>query len=73
MKLKYKDRYLTKSRFKVALECKKKLFYLNDPDTYSNTNENDSFLTALAEGGFQVGALAKLYYPNGYEDRKSVV
>ena len=67
MKLKYKDRYLTKSRFKVALECPKKLFYLNDPNTYFNTNEDDSFLTALAEGGFQVGALAKLYYPNGYE------
>lgn len=63
----YKDRYLTKSHFKVALECPRKLFYLNNPDIYPNTNEEDSFLTALAEGGFQVGALAKLYYPNGYE------
>jgi hypothetical protein len=65
--IRYKDRYLTKSRFKVAMECPKKLFYLNNPDTYANANEDDSFLTALAEGGFQVGALAKLYYPNGHE------
>jgi hypothetical protein len=65
--MKYQDRYLTKSHFKVALECPRKLFYLNNPDIYPNTNEEDSFLTALAEGGFQVGALAKLYYPNGYE------
>lgn len=65
--MKYQDQYLTKSHFKVALECPRKLFYLNNPDIYPNTNEEDSFLTALAEGGFQVGALAKLYYPNGYE------
>ena len=65
--MKYKDRYLTKSRFKVALECPRKLFYLNNPEIYANTNEDDSFLAALAEGGFQVGALAQLYYPNGHE------
>lgn len=57
---------LTKSRFKVALECPTKLYYL-DKEEYANANIEDSFLEALAEGGFQVGALAKCYYPDGVE------
>lgn len=32
---------------------------------YANSNTEDSFLQQLAEGGFQVGELAKDYYPNG--------
>ncbi len=32
---------------------------------YQNNKEDDLFLEALAEGGFQVGELAKLYFPNG--------
>lgn len=59
-------RYLTKSRFKVGLECPTKLFFLDNP-TYGNTNLENSFLEALAEGGFQVGELAKLYHPGGIE------
>ncbi|KAA2238815.1 DUF2779 domain-containing protein [Chitinophaga agrisoli] len=57
-------RHLTKSRFKLALECPAKLYYTNKQE-YVNKKLNDTFLQALAEGGFQVGELAKLYYPNG--------
>jgi Domain of unknown function(DUF2779) len=59
-------RYLTKSRFKQALECPTKLFYAGKPD-YLNNSLEDSFLAALAEGGYQVGALACLMYPGGVE------
>ncbi|MCK9204536.1 MAG: DUF2779 domain-containing protein [Bacteroidales bacterium] len=57
-------RYLTKSRFKLALECETKLFYTRKPE-YPDKKVDDSFMEALAEGGFQVGELAKLYHPGG--------
>lgn len=57
-------RYLTKSRFKLALECPTKLYYTKKED-YNDLKIEDSFLEALAEGGFQVGELAKLYFPGG--------
>ncbi|MBE0583321.1 MAG: DUF2779 domain-containing protein [Desulfofustis sp.] len=59
-------RYLTKSRFKLALECPAKLFYTGKTE-YANQKLEDSFLLALAEGGFQVGELAKCYFPGGHE------
>lgn len=59
-------RYLTKSRFKQALECPTKLYYSGRPGYLNNSLEN-SFLAALAEGGYQVGALACLMYPGGVE------
>lgn len=59
-------RYLTKSRFKLALECPVKLYYTGK-DEYPDKKKDDDFLAALAEGGFQVGELAKLYYPGGIE------
>jgi hypothetical protein len=59
-------RYLSKSRFKLGLDCPAKLFYTGKPQ-YPDTSENDAFLEALAEGGYQVGALAKCYYPDGIE------
>jgi Domain of unknown function(DUF2779) len=58
------NRYLTKSRFKLACECPTKLFYTRK-DKYLNTNSDDSFLEALAEGGIQVGELAKFYFDEG--------
>jgi hypothetical protein len=57
-------RYLTKSRFKLALDCPAKLYYTGKPQ-YPDANSNNSFLEALAEGGYQVGELAKCYYPQG--------
>ena len=60
-------RYLTKSRFKLAVECPTKLFYSGKDRLYRNIKSEDSFLQALADGGFQVGRLAQLLWPNGYE------
>ncbi|MDD5486899.1 MAG: DUF2779 domain-containing protein [Dehalococcoidales bacterium] len=59
-----KPRFLTKSRFKLALECPTRLYYDGKPE-YANQELDDSFLKALAEGGFQVGALATCYFPGG--------
>lgn len=60
-------RYLTKSRFKLGLECPTKLFYTKKPTEYANSNLDDPFIKALADGGFQAGELAKCYYPGGIE------
>ena len=60
-------RYLTKSRFKLAAECPTKLFYTGKEKIYRNIKQEDSFLAMLADGGYQVGELAKLYYPEGIE------
>ena len=59
-----KPRYLTKSRFKLALECPTKLYYTRKPE-YENQSDTDTFLKALADGGFQVEELARMQYPNG--------
>jgi hypothetical protein len=59
-------RYLTKSRYKLALKCPTKLFYTGK-DEFPNTAMNDPFIVALAEGGYQVGELAKKYFPGGIE------
>lgn len=57
-------RYLTKSRFKLALECPTKLHYTGNPDYLDNATGN-TFMAALAEGGYQVGALACAMHPEG--------
>ena len=74
-----KQRYLTKSRYKLGLECPTKLFYTNKPKEYANVKIDDPFLMALADGGFQVEALARLEYPDGvlieaenYEYQKAI-
>lgn len=54
-----KPRYLTKSRFKLGYECVTKLFYTGKRDAYVDLMAEDSFLQNLAEGGYQVGELAK--------------
>ncbi|HKP69331.1 MAG TPA: DUF2779 domain-containing protein [Pyrinomonadaceae bacterium] len=59
-------RYLTKSRFKLAMECPTKLFYTGKPE-YANDTLDDPFLAALADGGYQVGKLAQCYFPGGIE------
>lgn len=57
---------LTKSRYKLAAECPTKLYYGAHPERYENSKSDDSFLKHLAKGGFQVGALAQLYFPGGH-------
>jgi hypothetical protein len=58
-------RPLSKSRFKLALQCPTNLFYTGKTE-YENADAMDPFLEALAEGGYQVGELAKCYYPGGH-------
>ena len=58
-------KYLTKSRFNLATKCPTKLFYTGKKK-YVNKSLDNPFLEALAEGGYQVGELAKHYYPGGH-------
>ena len=60
-------RYLTKSRFKLAIECPTKLFYSSRKSIYKDNKQDDSFLRMLADGGFQVGQLAKVIFKDGHE------
>ncbi len=55
---------LSKSRFKLGLECPNKLFFTNKNE-YANKKQENDFLKALASGGFQVEELARLHYPEG--------
>jgi len=61
-----RPRYLTKSRYKIGLECPTKLFYTAKKD-YLNAKMDDPFMAALAQGGYQVGELAKQYFPGGHD------
>ena len=56
-------RTLSKSRFKSALECPTKLYYYGKKKEYANQMAENEFMMALAEGGFQVGELAKYFHP----------
>ena len=60
-------RYLTKSRFKLATQCPTKLYYTDKPKVYANSSNEDTFLAMLADGGYQVGELAKTCFANGIE------
>ena len=59
-----KSRHLTKSRFNLAMTCPTMLYYDGKPE-YATQQLDDSFLEALADGGFQAGALATCYFPGG--------
>lgn len=52
--------------YKLGLECPTKLFYTNKNEEYANVKLDDPFLQALANGGFQVEALARLEYTEGH-------
>ena len=51
---KTKPTTLSKSRFKLAVECPTKVFYSLDK-RYVKSEDEDEFLQALADGGFQAG------------------
>lgn len=73
MNLQEKPRYLTKSRFKLALECPTKLYYSKPSNGYFDKNQNNDFLQALADGGNEVGEIAKFKYrPNPVGDAITV-
>jgi hypothetical protein len=55
---------LTKSKFKIGVECPTRLFYHNRSSEYDNQNVENPFLDSLAEGGFQVGEMAKFLLSN---------
>lgn len=61
-----RPRYLTKSRYKIGLECPTKLYYTGKKE-YPDTKMDDPFMAALAQGGYQVGELAKHYFPGGHD------
>lgn len=58
--------HLTKSLFKLSLECLTKIYYKINKD-FEDNNTEDTFLESLAEGGFQVGELAKYRFPGGID------
>jgi hypothetical protein len=60
-------RYLSKSRFSLAVECPTKLFYVGKRGKYRDQMAENDFMAMLAEGGYQVGELAKQRYPAGIE------
>lgn len=55
---------LSKSKFKLGLECANKLFFALDKN-YVSAKKNDPFLESLAEGGFQVEEYARQHFPQG--------
>lgn len=58
---------LTKSKFTHCLNCPTKLYYKSHSDQYISSQDDDDFLKVLAEGGIQVGELAKFYNTGGVE------
>ena len=56
------QKLFTKSAFKQALQCPASMYYYRNPQEYANQQLDDEFLESLAEGGFQVGEAAKVYY-----------
>ena len=57
---------LTKSLFTTALECPRKLYYATHAEQFDNADSDNDFMRSLAEGGIQVGALARHYYKSKY-------
>lgn len=56
---------LSKSAFKVGLECPRRLAYQRE--RYPSRAKDDPYLEFLADGGFMVEALARALYPHGSE------
>ena len=62
------SRFLTKSIFRLGLECPTKLYYTKNSE-YHDNQAGDPFMQALAKGGYQVGEMAKYKYcddPQGH-------
>jgi hypothetical protein len=55
--------FLSKSDFKIARTCPTKLYYKKMG--YPSQAEDNEYLALLAEGGYMVGKMAQLYYPDG--------
>jgi hypothetical protein len=57
--------YLSKSDFKVAQTCATKLYYKKNK--YPSLKDENEYLALLADGGFMIGKLALVLYPEGIE------
>jgi hypothetical protein len=57
--------FLSKSDFKVAQECATKLYYKKNK--YPSLKESNEYLQMLADGGYMIGKMAQLIYPDGIE------
>lgn len=56
---------LSKSDFQLASSCTKKLVYKKKG--YVSSNDTDEYLMMLAQGGYVVGKMATLHFPEGIE------
>jgi hypothetical protein len=56
---------LSKSDFQLASTCAKKLVYKKQG--YPTSNDTDEYMKMLAKGGYVIGTMATLMYPNGVE------
>ena len=54
---------LSKSSYKLALECPRKLVYRRE--RYPSSADEDPYLEFLADGGFLVEAVARALFPDG--------
>lgn len=57
--------FISKSEFKLAQDCHTKLYYKKQK--YPMATTNDPYLEFLADGGYMVGKMAQLLYPDGIE------
>ena len=57
--------YLSKSDFQLAKDCAKKLDYRKR--AYPSVSEDDAYMEMLARGGYIVGKMATMLYPEGLE------
>lgn len=57
--------YLSKSDFQLASSCLKKLVYKKK--YYPTSNDTNEYMEMLAQGGYVIGKMATLIYPEGIE------
>jgi hypothetical protein len=62
---------LSKSDFKVASSCPKKLVYKKA--SYETMNDGNEYVEHLAQGGHIVGKYAQLLYPDGIEIKSNTI
>ncbi len=58
-----KSYFLSKSDFKIAQNCPAKLYYKKHQ--YPTSTDQDEYMMMLADGGYMVGKMAQLLYPEG--------
>lgn len=56
---------LSKSDFQLASDCTKKLIYKKQG--YPTANDTNEYMEMLAQGGYIIGTMATLLYPDGIE------